>query len=334
MEDLIFISCSPDNIYYAWQVEVMLHSFRKHKVNMENVHILAAIPHKGTPSKYFLGLQEENKDVKFFFYEDTRSEVILSGIKGMPMNYGLYIPSIVFHLMAKHYKANAWLEGKTIFHHDNDIVFRRLPRFKTILDKGNRCYASDCHSYISVDYLAQKGDFYITGMSRITGVPEKTIYDNRKNAGGAQYLIKDVDYLFWEKVERDSVAIYQFFNDVEAYAKSQKPDVSSLQKWTAGMWSLLYNLYHQTNGVWVEDELSFSFATASGAEYNAKPIMHNAGATTKDKDLFIKSNYMQITPFGENFDYVRPDSASFHYAKEIAETAVSLQNSGGLKKYE
>lgn len=331
MESLIFLSCSPDSIYYAWQVEVMLHNFRKNGVKMSNVHILVAIPFQGLPSKYFLGLRKENEEVNFFFYEDTREEALIASKIGRTINKGLYIPSIVFHLIAKHYKANSWLDNRVVFHHDNDIIFRRLPRFKTILAKGDRCYASDCHSYISVDYLAQKGDFYIPGMSRITGVPEKVIYDNRKNAGGAQYLIQQVDYLFWEKVERDSVAIYQFFNDVEAYARTEKPEVSALQKWTAGMWALLYNLYHQTEGLWVEEELGFTFATSNDADYKSKPIMHNAGVTDKDTDLFLKSKYMGAVPFEENFDYVRKDSASYHYAMAIKETIANHPNR--LEKY-
>jgi len=340
-KELIYVSCSPDTAYYAWQVEVMLHNFRRLGVPMGNVHILAAKTWDKPVGKEFEGLKEENPDVKFFFYEDKRSEVILTmennkrADKKLPQQYGLYIPSIVFHLMGQHYREQAWVADHPVFHHDNDMIFKKLPDFERLL-RAERCWASDCKGYIGVDYIESKGDFYVEAMARIVGIPAKMIYDNRANAGGAQYIIRGVDYLFWQKVERDSVALYQFFTDVEAHAKSLKKGVTVIQKWTAGMWALLYNLYANTEtGMWIDDTLGFSFATADIKEYNERNILHNAGVTAENKkELFLKSEFMNKHPFNEDLSYVRINSASYFYAKEVTDCGEKLKANGGLKKYE
>lgn len=336
--NIIFISCSPDTLYYAWQVEVMLFNFKRHGIPMTNVHVLASVPYKGAPSKWFLALQKENPEVTFAFYEDTRQEKMLveQNNKGekVAMEYPLYIPSIVFHLLGKHYRKNQWLENKTIFHHDNDMIFRQLPNFDVLLNSG-RCWGSDCNSYLGVDYVNSKGEFYITGMAKITGVSEQLILANRKNAAGAQYLIRDVDYLFWEKVERDSVAIYRFFNDAEKLILATDPKIHVLQKWTAGMWALLYNLYAQTDGIWTDDSLAFTFATGGKQEYMSRNILHNAGATSdRAHELFVKSKFMDVHPFNEDLSFVSPNFSSYYYAKEIADTANYLKETGKMAKYD
>ena len=39
---MIYMCAQPGIKYYMWQVEVMLHNFEKHGIDMNNVHILFA----------------------------------------------------------------------------------------------------------------------------------------------------------------------------------------------------------------------------------------------------------------------------------------------------
>ena len=45
-------------------------------------------------------------------------------------------------------------------------------------------------------------------MAECIGLPVKVIEQNQDNSGGAQYLLKDIDWKFWEKCET-----YHKFND-------------------------------------------------------------------------------------------------------------------------
>ena len=45
-------------------------------------------------------------------------------------------------------------------------------------------------------------------MAEVIGIPTDVIKNNNNNSGGAQYLIKNTDYTFWEKVFVDSEVLY------------------------------------------------------------------------------------------------------------------------------
>jgi hypothetical protein len=46
-------------------------------------------------------------------------------------------------------------------------------------------------------------------------------------------------------------------------------------------------------------------------------ILHNAGVTNMQPDLFFKGGFIDKVPFGQNFEHVRADKASIKYVDAI-----------------
>ena len=115
----------------------------------------------------------------------------------------------------------------------------------------NNDYLSNTISYIGSKYLLSCCDRYKTKykqlhdedllikMCEVLKISIDKVKNNEKNSGGAQYLIKNVDYKYWEDVEKDSVNLYYFFVD---YVKKY-PIEHHVQKWCADMWAVLWNLW-------------------------------------------------------------------------------------------
>ena len=83
-----FICAQPAVDYYLWQVEVLINNFIKFGVNPNQIDILLSIKGGIIPDKWKI-LQEHYNTVRFFFYEDTRTDLT-------------YIPSVYFNLMKHH----------------------------------------------------------------------------------------------------------------------------------------------------------------------------------------------------------------------------------------
>src|SRR6056300_129154 len=105
-----YICAQPSTQYFAWQIDVMLHSFVNVGIKLEDVHIVCAI--HGGIDPYFDRLMKKYIGVSFSFYEDTRKDK-------------RYISSIRPNILKKHFKANPSLKNEIIFYHDSDIVFTK-----------------------------------------------------------------------------------------------------------------------------------------------------------------------------------------------------------------
>jgi hypothetical protein len=146
------------------------------------------------------------------------------------------------------------------------------------------------------------------------------------NSGGAQYIVKNTNYEFWDKVERDAVKLYEYFCKEEPnYIKKHDNDYP-IQKWTAGMWSLLWNAWYYGHETVVDSRLDFGWVTNNIAEVDKYTILHNAGVTESSKDLFFKGNYINKLPYKESLD-INPDKASYFYyewVKKVGEKSKLL----------
>ncbi len=93
-----YICAQPAIKYFAWQIDVFIHSLLKQGINQKDIHIISGIQHSGI-DEYFSILQKKYPNILFRFYNDTRS-------------YYMYQPSIKPHLIYKHY-----LEYSFFFYH-------------------------------------------------------------------------------------------------------------------------------------------------------------------------------------------------------------------------
>jgi len=300
-----FICAQPANTYYLWQVEVMINNFIKHGINPSDIHILLAIYDDNIPYDWHI-LKEHYKEVGFYFYNDTRSD-------------SCYIPSVYFHLMSKHLTEHPALQDAVLFTHDSDIVFTKPPKLESLFST-NKWYVADTHSYLDYNYIQSKGDEIYQQMCKIVGIDPIIPKIMGKNIGGAQYIVRNTTPQFWDKVERDSVTLYKYFCEVEPHYQKKHEGDYPIQKWTAGMWSYMWNGWLAGNEIIVEPKLGFAWSTDSVKNIENHSILHNAGVTDRHSKMFYKGAYTNSLPYNDSVE-VADNKASSYYWNEICETA-------------
>lgn len=217
-----------------------------------------------------------------------------------------YIPSVKPYLWSKYLQEDKTRENQTYFYLDSDVVFRRIPDVSPI---DNVWYGSNCGGYLGVDYIDSTGKGIFEEMCKIIGVDANEIREF-KPAAGAQWIISNPTYEYWNKVYQDSNHIYR-------YLCSRTN--SKIQKWTAEMWAQLYNVYLFGKSVEVHDELTFAWSTDPVDRYYNTSMLHNAGVVDEKSKLFFKGKYNRISPFEEDLSFVDPNRASIKYVEAIKE---------------
>ena len=132
-----YICAQPATLYYAWQIDAMLFSFRTVGVNLEDVHVVCAI--HGEINSHFDTLMRKYPWVIFSFYEDNRSDKS-------------YISSIRPYILKQHFEVYKELSEEVLFYHYCDIVFTK-PIEMNRFSADDVCYLSDTVSYIGYNYI-------------------------------------------------------------------------------------------------------------------------------------------------------------------------------------
>lgn len=300
-----FISAQPAYPYYEWQVEVYINNFMKHGIKAEDIIVLCSIDSE-IPNNW-KKIQNHYKGVNFHFYNDTRE-------------YKGYIPSIYFHLMKKYLTEFPELSKQQFFLHDSDIILTRPLQLDWINKYSNIWYMSDTNSYINYNYIISKGEHIYLEMCKIVGLDPLVPKLMNNNSGGAQYIVKGEGANFWEKVESDSNKLYEYFCSEEPnYIKKHDGDYP-IQKWTAGMWSLLWNTWLSGHPTEVKQELYFCWSTDVISRVDRDGILHNAGVVDNTLGLFFKGDYINKSPYGLELN-IDKTKCSYYYWNEIQETA-------------
>jgi len=58
-------------------------------------------------------------------------------------------------------------------------------------------------------------------MCEIANIDQNLVEYNNENSGGAQYLIKGVDYKYWQDVTKVSIDLYNYMDSVEKKERSE-----------------------------------------------------------------------------------------------------------------
>lgn len=326
-DDLIFVSAQPDVPYFHWQTKVYVHNFIDKGISPNQIHVLFVIVDGEEPSKKSLELKEYGVNVHHYIDDRESKE---------------YIPTLRPLILSKWLKENPQF-GKCYFYHDSDIVFRVLPDFNSMID-NNVCYLSDTTSYIGYNYIKECSgryedehniipkDLLLTSMCGVIGIDLETVEKNQNNSGGAQYLIKNTDYTFWDKVYKDSENLYQMLIQFHrAY-----PIQNGLQIWTSDMWAVLWNLWYLGKETKVTDKLSFSWGTDTVEQYEKKIILHMAGVTPDLKhSKFYKGDFITLNPIellkinDTIFDYIDENSSTKKYI-EVMESMIKNESNDYL----
>ena len=233
-------------------------------------------------------------------YEDTRADKS-------------YAPTVRPFLWYCYLSEDKQRETETYFQIDADIIFRELPDFTKIPVSEKVWYGSDCGGYIDYEYLRtrQKGDYIVDSFSELLEVPRYAI--EMTPGAGAQWLMKNPTADYWLKVYNDCNRLWKFLQGVD----------SDIQKWTAEMWAQLYNAPAFGIEQHISKELDFCRPTDPVQMWGMTKILHNAGVVDEGaSSLFYKGKYVDHTPFGENFDWVRRDHCSIYYVEAIKKVAL------------
>lgn len=304
LKKIRYICAQPAILYYTWQVEVMINNFIEMGISGNQMDVLCSIDNDLIPSDWSRLVNKYNY-VRFFFYNDTRES------KDYP-------PSIYFNLLKQHIKTHPEINDEVLFLHDCDIVFTKKPDF-SLLTNDNVWYLSDTKSYLNYDYIQQKSNDIYEKMCEIIGIDKLIPKLLNNNSGGAQYIVKNTDYEFWDKVELDSVKLYKYFYLIEPqYVKKFNGDYP-IQKWTAGMWGLLWNAWYFGHETIINKKMDFGWVTNDISEVDKYTILHNAGVTDENKTLFFKGLYVNELPYNKDLE-IDKTKASYYYWLEVCKT--------------
>lgn len=293
-----FIITLPDCDYYLWQMLVQINNFKKH--NLENDVI------------YLIGKHKFNKS-------DNLNKILKSGlIKSQIIvfddkrNKPKYSPSLRPFLMKMFIKEFGVIKDKC-FYSDPDVIFTKKTDFSELVD-DDVWYMSNTASYLGSNYIKSKGDELFKLMCSVVGIDENLVIENDINAGGAQIILKNTNYDFWDKVENDSEKLYELMINTSHIYCPQHP----IQAWTSEMWTTLWNAWLFGHKTKIIKKMDFSWATDPIDKWNYVNIFHNAGAIVDNDDYFLKTKY-QKSPFNQEI-ICGNKYCSAKYVEEIKDT--------------
>lgn len=298
------LSAQPAIDYYAWQIEVCIHNFTS--LGYKNIDIVAGYIDE-IPESWNKLCQNYSDVARFFFYEDTMGEC-------------KYIPAIQSHLLKKHFKKHPELKDDAFFFHDADFVFTKYLDFSPYLN-DDIWYFSDTISYIGYDYIMSKGEEVLDAMCDQVGISKKLVEFNKERSGGAQKLMKNLTPYYWEKVEKDSINLYELMINMQHVRKEGDPN--GIQAWTASMWAELWNAWFFGHQVEVPKIFDFAWATDPVNRWNDLYFFHNAGVVNANQGMFYKAHYMHKLPFNTDIE-LDANRCSYMYYDMIKKTKSCL----------
>jgi hypothetical protein len=298
-----YICAQPGTSYYAWQIEIMLMNFKEMGIPLQDVHIVCAM-HDQNALHLYHQISNQYPEAVIEFYPDTRRT------KHYPSSIR---PNILKQHFFKH-KLN-----EPFFYHDCDMIFTKKVDFTPFLN-DDICYGSDTRFYIGHDYIKSKGYGILEMMASLTGIDVETIKENELNCIGAQYLIKGVDFRFWDEVEKICESLFLEITLENNRIKADNPNYHELQIWTADMWAVLWNLWKWGKQTKVDDYFDFAWATSTIEDWDRLNIFHNAGITETGHGFFYKGDYMH-NPLNKELQ-IREKSAQKHYYEYVKKVTI------------
>jgi hypothetical protein len=156
-------------------------------------------------------------------------------------------------------------------------------------------------------------------MCRIVGCHPFLIRDRQSQSGGAQYLMRGVDFQFFDKMERDCERMYREVTDLNNKKKQLDPKHHELQIWCTDMWCLLWGAWMRGYDTHVSPALEFCWATDPLEKFEKNYIFHNAGVTKAGEGFFYKGLYTNSLPYQDERYPINPQSASSKYHELLME---------------
>ena len=293
-KELKFICAQPDDNYYTWQVHLWLESLKKIG-HSDKAIVLIYTPAYREQNKNWKQVIDLYPEAEFNFYKDEHDLNALIGI---------YIPVLRPYVLWRYFKDSPKMSSYAVFYCDSDILFTEKFNVDDYIN-DDICYLSNTNSYINSDYfdskinqvIPEKVEEYKTRdvLSEITsviGITRVVAVENKEHSGGAQYLLKNVDHQFWNKVMNDCIIIRTYLQKVNR--EFFKTENDGFQSWCADMWSVLWNLWFRDKETQVIEEMNFAWSTDPISKLETTTILHNAGVTGTEMNgvpYFYKGKY-------------------------------------------
>lgn len=307
MKELKFLCVQPDDTYYTWQCHLWIESLRKLGLS-NNAIILIFIPNYREKNPKWQQLIDLYPEAEFVFYKD---------VDNVSKYLGIYIPVLRPYCLMRYFKEHPDMKEKAVFYCDCDVIFTEKFDISKYID-DDVCYLSDANSYINASYfdsktkdvLPEKLEEYKTKdvlgeTCSLVGITREIAEKHNLHSGGAQYLLKNIDGAFWEKVMMDCISIRVHLMNVNKafFANESK----GFQSWCADMWAVLWNLWEREQETKNIEEMQFSWASDLIEKLEKCSILHNAGITGDDMgggeyQAFYKGKYhLGKNPFDDPY---------------------------------
>jgi hypothetical protein len=288
----------PATDYYAWQVEVQLDNFLSMGISDNSIDVVCS--YEDTIPESWIKLNRRFYNVRFFYYPDTREDKT-------------YAPSIQAHILAKHWKVHSYLSKEAVFFVDCDFVYTKRFNFHKFLN-DDTWYFSNCNSYIGYDYIVNKSEVLFEMMCDTVDICScKIKKSNKDKGGGAQKLMKNVTASYWEKVEKDSLALFKLLSSKKAQEMKRDDDPNPIQAWTASMWAELWNAWRLDHTVELPEEFDFAWATCVIDKWDQVSFFHNAGVISSEDKMFYKGDYTDRLPYDDILEIDKTRCSSMYY---------------------
>lgn len=285
---------------FEWELEVCLTNLKKH--NIKDIVLLFSKYDNFVVKK----LRDKYKIETYVFPDNRRSKK--------------YIPSIKPYLWWQFLKNNPSMEKETYFYMDSDVIFREIPDFNKIKFNRNLWVGSDTDSYLSPKYINSKGRNLLYDMCKLIDVDYNKISKLDGKSCGAQWILDNPTADYWEKSYYDCNKLYIYLDSIEKnYVNKNKEGYVPIQKWTAQMWTDLWDAIYFGKEIDISHELDFCWATDNIERWNKVKIYHNAGVIDNTKNLFFKGKYINRDPFKDDLSFVNKGKCSYKYVQAIKE---------------
>jgi hypothetical protein len=225
-----------------------------------------------------------------------------------------YIPSVRPYLLWQYFREHPEAASETYFYIDSDIIFREWIDFATLGLAPDKVVGSTCDGYIGHDYIikCERGPEIAQKIADICGIN----VDQMKGVPGigAHIVLQNFSSDFWKRCYYDSNTIYHALEEIGG----------NIQKWTAEMWAQQWGFVREGRTVASSSELDFCLPTDDISRWDEVKIMHNAGILAdKSHEMFFKGQYVETSPLGRNFDFVRKDKVSSKYVEAINNVTIN-----------
>jgi len=293
-KELVFIQACPCDDYYIWQTHAWLESLKKLGKSDKAISCVFT-PNFRERNQKWDSLEKLYPESEFFYYTDT--DDISKLLK-------LYIPLLRPYILMKYWEVHPEMREKAVFYCDNDIIFTETFNVSHLVD-DDISYVSDTVSYIGSTYfdskvrdvLPDKLEDYkkrdiLDEACKLVGINREIAAMHNSDSGGAQYLLKNVDKDFWDKVITGVIKIRLHLQAVnrEFFENENK----GFQSWCADMWSVLWVLWKREQEVKVVKEMDFSWSSDTYQRVAQTGIFHNAGIVSEkqgETPVFYKGKY-------------------------------------------